>query len=266
MKRVQGFTLIEMVTVMVLLGILAVGLTGFIRLVTQIYADTTDNEALVAEARFAVERLSRELRRALPNSIHVDPDNNSCINYTPIIASAIYRDIPVAPDPAQDSFEIVAFSDFTEQNFNGKYAVIYPLSIADGVFGTGVGADNGKISPLATTNAIERIGQTNRFTVNLRNNIRFSEESPTRRAFFVDDPVQICLTANQVTFAGATLAANVNVANSSFNLEPANLQRNGIVQMLLTFNTDITIDNNGNISFDGIDIEFYQEVHIANVP
>ena len=266
MHRQKGFTLVEMVTVIVLLGILSVGLTGFIRLVSQVYADTTENEALLANARFAVERLNRELRNALPNSFETTPDN-SCLSYIPIVTSAIYRDIPVGTDTAVNSVEVIAFSDFINQPANGQRAVVYPINRDDGL------ATSPKSAALATNNAITAVsGQTNRFNLNFATASRFIEESPTQRIFITAPRRQICiidtdpvtgtrLINGQLTLDSVILAERVNRSNSSFVVNNANLVRNATVQLRLVFNTDFLV---GVPS--GADIEFYHEVHTPNVP
>lgn len=257
MRGQKGFTLVEMVTVIVLLGILSVGLTGFIRFVSQIYADTTENEALLANARFAVERLNRELRNAVPNSFVVsNTAGRSCLSYTPIITSAIYRDIPVGRDAPVSRIELVAFSDFIGQAANGQRAVVYPINSGDSL------ASSAKSVLLAANNAITAVsGQTNRFNLNFATPSRFVEESPTQRIFITSARRQICLAGSQLTLNGVILAEGVNRANSSFSVNAANLTRNATVQMRLVFNTDFA---GGAPS--GADIEFYHEVHTPNVP
>ncbi|MBO9489616.1 type II secretion system protein [Endozoicomonas sp. G2_1] len=257
MRGQKGFTLVEMVTVIVLLGILSVGLTGFIRLVSQVYADTTENEALLANARFAVERLNRELRNAVPNSFVVSNISGSnCLSYTPIITSAIYRDIPVGTDTPVSSIELVAFSDFISQGVNGQRAVVYPINSGDSL------PSSAKSVLLAANNAITAVsGQTNRFNLNFATTSRFVEESPTQRIFITSAQRQICLVGSQLTLDGVTLAEQVNRASSSFSVNASNLTRNATVQMRLVFNTDIVRNTAA-----GTDIEFYHEVHTPNVP
>ena len=89
---IKGFTLIELITVIVLLGILSVGISSFLNFGTQIFVDATNRDEIISTARFSVERLNRELRKALPNSVRatdngnsIDPITRQCIEYTPII-------------------------------------------------------------------------------------------------------------------------------------------------------------------------------------
>ena len=70
-SRQAGFTLVEMVIVIVITGIIAAVVAVFIRLPVQGYVDTAARAELADEADTAVRRLSRDLRLALPNSVRV---------------------------------------------------------------------------------------------------------------------------------------------------------------------------------------------------
>ena len=83
----RGFTLIEMVLTMVVCGILVLGIAGFIELGAQGYADSVDRQRLQTQAKFVLEKMTREVRHAVPN-IFVDQSN--CISFYPIVASGFY--------------------------------------------------------------------------------------------------------------------------------------------------------------------------------
>lgn len=67
----SGFTLVELVMVIVLVGIIAGSLTPMILQSVTAYQDTQSRSELVARGRVALERLARELRHAAPNSLQV---------------------------------------------------------------------------------------------------------------------------------------------------------------------------------------------------
>jgi MSHA biogenesis protein MshO len=67
----KGFTLIEMIIVIVVLGIVSIFLGGYIFSMIQAYTDTSQRTELVAKGRQALERIDRELRHAVPNTVSV---------------------------------------------------------------------------------------------------------------------------------------------------------------------------------------------------
>jgi MSHA biogenesis protein MshO len=71
-RNQTGFTLVELIVVMVITGILAGMVALFIRAPIQSYVDTVARAELSDVADTALRRISRDLRLALPNSIRVN--------------------------------------------------------------------------------------------------------------------------------------------------------------------------------------------------
>lgn len=67
--RQLGFTLVEMVMTIVLLGIIAGVLVPFITQATNAYVDTSARSELTARGRLALERLAKEIRHVVPNTV-----------------------------------------------------------------------------------------------------------------------------------------------------------------------------------------------------
>jgi MSHA biogenesis protein MshO len=67
--RYSGFTLVEMVMTIVLLGIIAGVLVPVITQSTSAYMDTSARSELTARGRLALERLAKEIRRVVPNTV-----------------------------------------------------------------------------------------------------------------------------------------------------------------------------------------------------
>jgi MSHA biogenesis protein MshO len=65
----NGFTLIEMVITIVVVGILAGILAPMISQLTNAYVDTNARSELTARGRLALDRLAKEVRRVVPNTI-----------------------------------------------------------------------------------------------------------------------------------------------------------------------------------------------------
>lgn len=73
--RPRGFTLIELVVTIVLLGIISAALAPFFYSAVSGYFDSQARARLTGEGRLALERLSRDLREADPASISVSGGN-----------------------------------------------------------------------------------------------------------------------------------------------------------------------------------------------
>jgi len=264
--RLKGFTLIELIVAMVLLGILSVGVSTFIQFGSQIYSGATARDQILSSARFAIERLNREVRGSLPNSARVT--SNACLEFMPIQSSAIYVDIPVAPDSASDEITIVPASTNVSStdiiNFN---AIVYPLG-ADDVYL----ASNKKF--YAIDSASYSVDPSNTpHVITLESAVLFADESTTNRVYFIESSVMYCLegsddnnslirydvtshsnTGDPLGLSNRAVMAEFLTDDSAFNTSGANLQRNAIVSIRLHFMR----------LFE--EIVFENEIQVPNVP
>jgi len=69
----KGFTLIEIIIAIVLLGIVSMIGIGIISSVFSGYSDSVTKSYLYSEARFIIERINRELRNSIPNTVRTAP-------------------------------------------------------------------------------------------------------------------------------------------------------------------------------------------------
>jgi MSHA biogenesis protein MshO len=72
----SGFTLVEMVIVIVITAIIGAIVAIFIRAPVQTYVDSVARAELTDVADLAIRRLARDIRLALPNSIRIQPNGN----------------------------------------------------------------------------------------------------------------------------------------------------------------------------------------------
>jgi len=183
-KSQVGFTLIELVTVIVVLGILSVGLSSFLKFGAQIFVDATDRDKILSSARFAIERLNRELRGAVPNSARVS-SSGACLEFTPITHSFVYIDIPVSPEADSATATLVPTNNsFTAVEANNYSVVVYPLN-SNEVYQTLLN----KVFPLKSGDFSSSLTP---HILTFFNDISFANDSTTQRLFIMDSSVMYC--------------------------------------------------------------------------
>lgn len=274
-SKSKGFTLLELIIVIIILGIMSVGIAGFMKLSTQTYLNVSERDELLSSARFAVERLNREIRNAVPNSIRVKNDSTrQCIEFVPIIASAIYTEIPVLPDLPSNTLSVIKFqgennSDYQCSGVCLDAVTVYPLTSGD-LFANQYDA-TGKTFGLKSVTQITPDEWT--LTLDRTSGVIFDDDSPTNRLYIIRRPVSYCVKNNSLyrydnygysatqllrPIAPETLMAenirNINLSNLPFVLHEPTLKRNAIVQVMLNFFRDEE------------ELVFNNDIHILNIP
>jgi MSHA biogenesis protein MshO len=282
-RTVSGFTLVELILVIVVLGILATATTSYLGLGARMYAEASDRDQLLSQSRFALERLTRELRNALPNSVRLHNANNGsqCIEFVPVIVAARYTTIPTVAQPG-NSIPLFSMAsewanlraDEVDYINDNRTLRVYIYATDRSQIYPAAASNPGRFHSLSLTDLYTITGASAPYTVtlNLSGAVSFSNNSPSNRLYLADQPVSYCITAlNQLlryesygystsapTFNandGVLMAKNLNTLQSSFVIEEPVLSRNSVVHVVLAFESGFSDD-----------LFFNQEVHIPNVP
>lgn len=261
-RCIKGFTLIEMVTVIIILGIVAVGATSFMQYSTRMYLDAKERDQLISGARFVLERLKREIRHAAPNSLKLETiSGNQCLSFYPIVAVAAYIDIPVAPEAARSSVTIKNFDGYDDRFLDATHAVVYGLNASD------YDNDSGKKFRIKQSGGINDLNTSlTIWLLSLETEslglVQFTADSPTRRMYFINTQTTFCFVGTTLTRNGITLAdklavnINTSMPTSSVEVIETSLQRNGLVRFMLNF---VNEANDEPISITS-------EIQVPNVP
>ena len=272
----KGFTLVEMIMVIVITGIIGGMVAVFLKAPIQQYMDVARRADMTDIADTALRRISRDLRLALPNSVRVTgaiSGAGSCngseictLEFVPTKGGARYR--------AGAGGDELDFSSITDSTFDVLAVTGQGISIADG--------DSIVIYNLGITGADAYEGSSRRVAVapfggNLTNvsfnpaGTQFPFDSPGRRFHVVDTPVSYVCTPNSATPSLGTLVRLLgygwaapsgtgnllatNVGSCSFTYDPNVVaQRSGLVTMHLA------------ITEDGETVTLYNAAHVSNQP
>lgn len=97
-KSNRGFTLVEMIIVIVITGIIGGMVAMFIRMPVQGYVDSARRAEMTDIADTAMRRIARDLRSAVPNSVRVpNPLDSAYVEFLPTKDGGRYRVADIGP-------------------------------------------------------------------------------------------------------------------------------------------------------------------------
>ena len=266
-----GFTLVEMVVVIVITGVIVASVAVFIRQPVQGYVDATRRAEMSDIADTALRRMARDLKLALPNSVRLT-DGDQTLELLMTRTGGRYRTTGVGfldfTQMASSLSQLGPFASGVGQSIiAGDRVVIYNLGIGEA---EAYASDNSAV--------ITSVDNTvpNEPIINFSSK-RFPFESPDARFQIVEGPVSYACNTNAgqmnltrysgypITLgqpAAATLATTApvkallasNVSACVFSYTEGVTARSGVVALTL------------RITVAGESVQLYQEAHVSNVP
>ncbi|APW46193.1 hypothetical protein RA876_07205 [Rhodoferax antarcticus] len=280
----RGFTLIELVMVIVLMGVIGGMVSVFMKSPIDAYFDSARRAGLTDVADTVLRRMGRDIRKALPNSIRIA--DSQCVEFIPTKTGARYRSDPGGAGDVLDfsqsdgSFNMLGNNPAApadQQIGAGDLIAIYNLGIsgADAFAG-----DN----TAAVSSASPGAGSPPESLITFSAAKKFPLESPTKRFYVITATEKVvrylCIDATGTNAQGhgngtlyrqvlslplaesttcpasvtgaAVMATNVSACN--FNYSGSDLQRNALISIKL----QIT-EKNETVSLQ-------HQVHVSNVP
>lgn len=256
-----GFTLVEVIFVVVILGIVAAIGSSFVVSAVDSYRIADLRNKLVQRGRLTIEQMARELRMAVPNSVRIS-NTNRCVEFLPILAATRYKNaIPTAENsaPGKSVMNTMSYLMGTGVPKHVVIAAYFPEEIYSNA------------DPAAQA-AIGALGSEPYSQITLSGAHRFLRDSPTNRVYIAADPVRFCVlggllqrisaygfdtsSLGEVLPAGTVdlMAHNVAADGLAFALAPGSEERNTSVLIRLLFSEGSTA------------IDLHHQVLLRNVP
>lgn len=259
----KGFTLIELISVLVILSLIAAVGSRFLITAVNAYQQTQTRTKMIGKGRAAIEQMSRQLRGSVPNSLRVSPSGR-CVEFLPTVAGALYID-----DVADESNMAAGKDTITTSAFSLGLGT--PAYIVIGAY------DSSEIytvsSPAARVNLAGSLTGGGSFTsVSLSSTHIFKRNSVRKRLFIAGTPRRFCVVVDELRMysnygLSTSTITDVNPGGDSdlmatdvasndivFSLSTGSLDRNAAIDIALQFSENNTL------------LTLNQQVLLRNVP
>ncbi len=254
-SAIAGFTLIEMVAVIVVLAVLAALGSQFVVKATDSYQSTRTRTQLVNTGRQAVERMSRQLRMALPYSVRVTNSGN-CLEFMPIASGGNYlAAVPDTSNGAAPSGSLIVSPHVIDFG-TARYVSIGAMAATELYAGSPV--------------SLASLGSRTNVLLSFPSRI-WQRNSINQRFYLLDSPQAFCIVGTELRFyqnqaLNASTGSEVDVS-SSYSLMAANVTASSPFSLSSAAeNRNANVIFNINFVSNGQSVAFNQSVMIRNVP
>jgi MSHA biogenesis protein MshO len=272
----SGFTLVELIMVIVIMGVIGGTVAVFMKSPIDAYFDTARRAGIADVADTTVRRMARDIRKALPNSIRLS--GSQCIEFIPTRTGGRYRieEITAGDESslkftaADESFNMLGLNSAlpADQQIRASGGVndviaVYNLGItgSDAYAGDNTAAITGvNVSPLAATETeIKMVGNLTKFPLASGSNRFHVIPGDEKIVSYICSGGMLYRNANYAYSpscpapTAGTTPLIASEATCNFVYSTADV-RNGLVQMSMTF------------SKSGEAVSIYNEVHVNNTP
>ena len=282
----KGFTLVEIIISIVIIGIVSSIVGLIVGKYIENYDTTSRRTMMQTSAQFAIERISREIRHALPNSICVPnaagttctPTTRDKVSFIKILDAGYYQStngnyaggtphqvLPVAPAAASNQFDIVSGIDLRVQV--NDYVSVYNINNSSIYTGNNLA----KVTAVSAPKNVDGVAGDDIITLTI-NSTAFPLHSPQRRVHIVEQNTTIFYLDGTDLKLGKSRSFDdplfnpttpepgkeylllKNVDSVSFTFDSGTSQRAGLL------NIDLVVKDEGE------QIHLIHEAHVYNVP
>ncbi|PCJ49040.1 MAG: hypothetical protein COA74_07175 [Gammaproteobacteria bacterium] len=277
-NKQRGFTLIELVMVIVIAGILAAVVVPVVMRTFGNYDNMSRRVALVDAAEAAMGQIERDVRDAIPNTLRT---NGTVIEIMPIRQGGRYRYSDTASEntaltPGAPDSQFRMLGNMTSMP-SGARVVVYNTG-ATQFYLAATSGGSGIITPTSTTISLTDSG--NEDTISLSSPFQFDQlgtGSPAKRFYIATSPVSyhcdsglgtilryegystsiaqpVNRNASPLNTATSQALLVNNVSACSFSYTAGSNSRAGLLVMSMT------------LTIDGEFIQLLHQVHLGNAP
>ena len=275
----RGLTMIEIIVSIIILGIVSSLVVSVMNRTVLNYHNLSQRDKLSTSARIAIERIIREVRLALPNSL-CTYDGADCLSssnkiyFLKIVDAGQYQDqtgtytdptvikapLPVPPNSATE-FDII--SNGTSNVAVGQWATVYNINNTN-IYNSK--NKRKKITGITFKDPDPATPNDDITVLHFSPAVSFQTHSPNRRFQIIEDKVTLFYLQTGKLYLGHTTDFSIpatpqnsfllleNVTALNFSYVAGSQHRSGLLRIDLT------------ITIDGESIQLVHEAHVANVP